>query len=79
MSQQTGQENEGRKHTAKEWDNVKPEITRLYESGTLENVIKSMAEQHGFNATYEITNPSKVVADLLVVQNSIRIDLGNGV
>jgi hypothetical protein len=79
MSQQTGQENEARKHIAKEWENMKPEITRLYESGTLENVIKSMAEQHGFNATYEITTPMKVVADLLLVQNSTRIDLGNGV
>jgi hypothetical protein len=78
MSQQTGQENEARQHTAKGWEEMKPEIARLYESDTLENVIKFMAEQHGFNATYEITTPIKVAADSLLVQNSIRIDLGNG-
>jgi hypothetical protein len=78
MSQQTGQENEARQHTAKEWDDMKPEIARLYESRTLKNVIKSMAEQ-GFNATYEITTPIKLAADSLLVQNSTKIDLGNGV
>jgi hypothetical protein len=78
MSQQTGQENEARQHTVKEWGDMKPEIARLYESGTLKNVIKSMAEQ-GFHATYEITTPIKVAADSLLVQNSTKIDLGNGV
>jgi hypothetical protein len=40
-----------RKYTAKDWDTQRPEITRLYKNGTLDDVIKSMRERHGLDAT----------------------------
>jgi hypothetical protein len=51
MLQQNGQQNEPRKYTAKEWEEMKPEIARLYNSGSLESVVKSIREEHGFDAT----------------------------
>jgi hypothetical protein len=40
-----------RRYTVKEWEDQKEEIARLYETGTLENVVIRMREDHGFEAT----------------------------
>ena len=40
-----------RKYTAKDWETHRSEITRLYKNGTLDDVIKSMKERHGLDAT----------------------------
>jgi hypothetical protein len=52
MFQRTSGQNEARKYAAKDWEDRKPEIARLYESGTLESVMKFMREKYGFDATY---------------------------
>ena len=46
-----GIQNEARKYTAVDWDAQRPEITRLYESATLESVMKVMRERHRLEAT----------------------------
>jgi hypothetical protein len=40
-----------RKYTAKDWVTNQPELTRLYENGTLDDVNKSMRERYGLDAT----------------------------
>ena len=52
MFQRTSGQSEARKCTAKDWEDMKSEIARLYESGTLESVMKFMREKYGFDATY---------------------------
>jgi hypothetical protein len=42
---------EARKYTAKDWEELKSEITRLYENNPLNKVVELMAEQHGLSAT----------------------------
>lgn len=42
---------ETRRYTTQEWEEQKAEIERLWESGTLENLVVSMRQQHGFEAT----------------------------
>jgi hypothetical protein len=54
MSQQSDRQNEARKYTAQDWEVMKSEIARLYESGTLGSVMRVMREEHGFDATYVI-------------------------
>ena len=44
-------QNEARKYTARDWDEQRPEITRLYENNTLNGVMEYMREQHGLDAT----------------------------
>jgi hypothetical protein len=46
-----GEQNETRKYTAKDWEEQRVEITRLYEKNTLAKVIELMREQHGLYAT----------------------------
>ncbi len=52
MFRQNCQQNEARKYTANDWEDMRPNIARLYDSGTLESVIRSMREEYGFEATY---------------------------
>jgi hypothetical protein len=40
-----------RKYSREDWDIQRPEITRLYEDGTLDSVMKSMRERYGLDAT----------------------------
>jgi hypothetical protein len=40
-----------RKYTAKDWDEQKPEIERLYKDNTLESVRAFMKRHHGLDAT----------------------------
>ena len=51
MPTSTDKSHEARKYTAEDWESQRPEITRLYENGTLESVMKFMREQHGLDAT----------------------------
>ena len=51
MFSPVGMHTEIRKYTKKDWEAYKPEITRLYESNTLDTVIKVMRERHGLDAT----------------------------
>jgi hypothetical protein len=51
MFRQNCQQNEARKYTANDWEDMRPNIARLYDSGTLESVIRSMREEYGFEAT----------------------------
>ena len=44
-------QNEVRKYTAKDWEEQRPEIARLYEDNTLSKVMELMREQHGLDAT----------------------------
>jgi hypothetical protein len=44
-------QNKARKYTAKDWDEQRPEIIRLYESNTLNNVVETMRDRHGLDAT----------------------------
>ena len=44
-------QNEARKYTTKDWDEQRSEITRLYESNTLNSVVELMRERHGLDAT----------------------------
>jgi hypothetical protein len=44
-------QSEVRKFTAKDWEELRSEITRLYENNALNKVIELMAEQHGLSAT----------------------------
>ena len=44
-------QNEARKYTAKDWDEQRLEITRLYENNTLNSVVEVMRERHGLDAT----------------------------
>jgi ribulose bisphosphate carboxylase small subunit len=44
-------QSEARKFTAKDWEELRSEITRLYENNALNKVIELMAEQHGLSAT----------------------------
>jgi len=40
-----------RKYSREDWNDQRREITRLYENGTLESVMKFMREQYGLDAT----------------------------
>jgi hypothetical protein len=44
-------ENETRRYTAQEWEVQRPEIARLWGNSTLEVLVASMKELHGFEAT----------------------------
>jgi hypothetical protein len=44
-------QNKARKYTAKDWDEQRPEIIRLYESNTLNGVVETMRDRHGLDAT----------------------------
>jgi DNA-binding transcriptional MerR regulator len=44
-------QNELRIYTAKDWDEQKPEIERLYKDNTLESVRAFMEQHHGLEAT----------------------------
>jgi hypothetical protein len=45
------QQNKIRKYSREDWNAQRPEITRLYENGTLESVMKFMRERYGLDAT----------------------------
>lgn len=45
---------EVRKYTAEDWEEQRPEITRLYEDNTLSKVMELMREKLGLDATYGI-------------------------
>jgi hypothetical protein len=47
----SSKQNEARKYTAKDWDEQRPEIIRLYESNTLNIVAETMRDRHGLDAT----------------------------
>jgi hypothetical protein len=47
----TGNQIEVRRYTPEDWDFHRQEITRLYERGTLEGVMKTMRDRHGLDAT----------------------------
>jgi hypothetical protein len=44
-------QNKARKYTAKDWDEQRPEIIRLYKSNTLNSVVETMRDRHGLDAT----------------------------
>jgi Clr5 domain len=75
-----GKQNEARWYKEEDWDAQRPEITRLYENNTLENVMKFMREQHGLKAALEklllFSNIS--ATDLMSAKSSTRIDLKIG-
>jgi hypothetical protein len=76
----SGKLNEARWYTDEDWNAQRPEITRLYENNTLENVMKFMREQHGLKATLEklplFSNISGT--DLVSAKSSTRIELKIG-
>jgi hypothetical protein len=44
-------QDKARKYTAKDWDEQRPEIIKLYESNTLNSVVEIMRDCHGLDAT----------------------------
>ncbi|OBT47133.1 hypothetical protein VE00_03127 [Pseudogymnoascus sp. WSF 3629] len=51
MAPPAGRQNETRKYTTRDWDAQRLEITRLYDNGTLESVMKFMRDRHRLDAT----------------------------
>ena len=51
MAPLAGRQNETRKYTTRDWDAQRLEITRLYDNGTLESVMKFMRDYHRLDAT----------------------------
>jgi hypothetical protein len=47
------QQKKTRKYSREDWNAQRSEITRLYESGTLESVMNFMRERYGLDATWE--------------------------
>ena len=47
-----------RPKSALDWENQKTKITEIYGSNELENTMKIMKEQHGFQATYAMFSQS---------------------